>query len=71
MPIDGLIKTLIKQKKNVFIRQLNLINISDKLNSIRPSSDNEDRRRGAIGSAAINMILSAGKMLPTISALAS
>ena len=51
MPADGLIKTLIKQKNDAFIRQLNLINISDKLNPIRPNSDNEDRRRGATGSA--------------------
>ena len=56
MPVDGLIKTLIKQRNDVFIRQPNQINISDKLYSTGPNSDNEDRRRGVTGSAAINTI---------------
>ena len=54
MPADGLIKTLIKQKNDAFMRQLNLINISDKLNLIGPNSDNEDRRRGVTGSVSMN-----------------
>ena len=56
MPADGLIKTLIKQKNDAFIRQLNLINILNKLNLIGSNSDNEDRRREVTGSAAINTI---------------
>jgi hypothetical protein len=34
MPADRLIKSLIKQKNEIFIKQLNLVNISDRLGSI-------------------------------------
>jgi hypothetical protein len=33
MPANRLIKSLIKQKNEIFIKQLNLVNISDRLDS--------------------------------------